>query len=102
MTKNPKWSKEEDDHLKNNYLVAKKEEILLNLLSRPWLGVKQRAKRIGIRKRKIGYSKYSFDYNYFDEINTESKAYWLGFIHRRRENPYFRRKFGSVLRPKPL
>jgi len=26
----------------------------------------------------------------------------LNFIHRRRENPYFRRKFGSVLRPKPL
>lgn len=28
----------------------------------------------------MGYTKYSFDRNYFKEINTEEKAYWLGFI----------------------
>jgi hypothetical protein len=32
----------------------------------------------GIKKRERG--KYTFNKNFFDEIDTENKAYWLGFV----------------------
>lgn len=28
----------------------------------------------------MGYIKYNYDRNYFETINSEEKAYWLGFI----------------------
>ena len=37
-------------------------------------------KNSGIEIRKTGNRKYNFNHQYFDQINTEEKAYWLGFI----------------------
>jgi hypothetical protein len=37
-------------------------------------------KGIHIRSLSEISRKYKFDYNYFDNIDTENKAYWLGFI----------------------
>ena len=31
-------------------------------------------------RSRLNESKLKFDINYFDEINNEKKAYWLGFI----------------------
>lgn len=36
---------------------------------------------VEIRSNKENSLKYTFDKNYFDVIDTENKAYWLGFIY---------------------
>lgn len=43
----------------------------------------RRFKKLGlkVRSNKENSRKYHFDENYFEEINTEDKAYWLGFIY---------------------
>lgn len=35
---------------------------------------------IKTNKNRLNLSRLKFDFNYFDEINDEKKAYWLGFI----------------------
>lgn len=37
-------------------------------------------KNIGARSHREANSKYSFDENFFNKIDTEEKAYWLGFL----------------------
>ena len=42
------------------------------------------ARRQGLKKQYItqeGRSKYTVDYHFFDVIDTEEKAYWLGFLY---------------------
>ena len=42
------------------------------------------ARRQGLKKQNItpeGRSKYTVDYHFFDVIDTEEKAYWLGFLY---------------------
>lgn len=34
-----------------------------------------------IRSNKVNSRKYNINHNYFNEIDTEEKAYWLGFIY---------------------
>ena len=36
---------------------------------------------IQARSNKINSRKYIHDFNYFETIDTEEKAYWLGFIY---------------------
>lgn len=60
-------------------------------------------KEAGIEKR-IGNGKYYFNKKYFDEINTEDKAYWIGFIwgdgyamkRRRQVSPVYEFKLDLV------
>lgn len=44
--------------------------------------LKRTTSAVKIKARKLGLSKYPYtcDYNYFDKIDSEEKAYWLGFI----------------------
>lgn len=37
--------------------------------------------KVKTRSNKINSRKYSYDMNYFDKIDTNEKAYWLGFIY---------------------
>ena len=42
------------------------------------------ARRQGLKKQIIteyGRSKYTVNYNFFDVVDTEEKAYWLGFLY---------------------
>lgn len=44
--------------------------------------IRQMVENDGLNLRKTGGRfKYSFDVSYFDNIDTEKKAYWLGFIY---------------------
>jgi DNA-binding transcriptional regulator WhiA len=39
-------------------------------------------KKLGLnRSCRTAATKYTVDHTYFNKINTESKAYWLGFIY---------------------
>lgn len=38
------------------------------------------SKNIGARSHREANSKYSFNENFFNQIDTEEKAYWLGFL----------------------
>lgn len=61
-------------------------------------GIYDALKRWGIKTRNlvINHRKYSINEEYFNDINTEEKAYWLGFIYADGfiTNPYL---FGIAL-----
>lgn len=68
------WTNEELDFLKDNYMQMSKKEIS-EILSRSPSAIGLKASRMGLKKYP-----YYCDYHYFDKIDTEEKAYWLGFI----------------------
>lgn len=75
LTISKEWTEEEIDFLKNNYINMSREE-LANALNRTKPSIQNKMKRLKLKKE----SKYIYDKDYFKDINTEEKAYWLGFI----------------------
>lgn len=75
LTISKEWTEEEVDFLKNNYINMSREE-LANALNRTKPSIQNKMKRLKLKKE----SKYVYDKDYFKDINTEEKAYWLGFI----------------------
>lgn len=71
-----RWKLEEVQYLKDNYGVITSSEIGL-YLEKSAKAVQLKAMKMGIKVEK----KYSFNENYFEEINSHDKAYWLGFIY---------------------
>jgi len=54
------------------------------LSGRTWGAIITRATTLKIGSRRasgLTHRKYTFDYNYFEVIDTQEKAYWLGFIY---------------------
>lgn len=74
LFKNTPWTDDEVEFIKNNYMEMKTSEIS-QILSRTMSAIELKAKRLGLKKYP-----YICDYHYFDEIDTEEKAYWLGFL----------------------
>lgn len=68
------WEQWELDFVKNNYMEMSKREIS-EILNRSTDAIQVKANRMGLKK-----SLYFCDYHYFDTIDTEEKAYWLGFL----------------------
>lgn len=69
-----KWTKEEDELLIENY-TSKTIEELLTLLPR-------RGKQsIYGRAHKLGLKYHTYNENYFNTIDSPTKAYWLGFLY---------------------
>lgn len=68
------WSKYELDFLRDNYFEVSNADIA-KALNRSVNAIHIQASKMGMKK-----SPYKCDYHYFDEINTEEKAYWLGFL----------------------
>jgi len=77
------WSSEEDDFLRSSYTKESQEFIQAGLPNRTWNAIIGRAVtlKVGSRRSAGLIRKYTFDFNFFDEIDTEEKAYWLGFIY---------------------
>lgn len=74
MSKNEnKWTEQELDYLVQHYDIMTQQEIANNL-NRTRSAVNLKASRLGLKK--------GFEYNrhFFNCIDTEDKAYWLGFI----------------------
>lgn len=69
------------EYIRDNYKDMTYKEITneLNKTNK----IKKDSKQIRTKASTIGLSKkkYKFDDKYFEKINTEDKAYWLGFIY---------------------
>ena len=74
LVKNSAWSCDEIEYLKNNYSKKSIKEIA-EYLNRTESSVRLKANRNGLKK-----SPYNCDYDFFKIIDSEEKAYWLGFI----------------------
>lgn len=70
-----RWTDEELEYLKENYQDKSYREI------GEYLGRKEQAIRSKMHYLGLKKSVYHCDYEYFKDINTEEKAYWLGFIY---------------------
>lgn len=69
------WTEEEVNYLKENYQKKTYRE-LAEYLGRTKCAVDLKINQLGLHKNT-----YTYDHSYFHEINTEEKAYWLGFIY---------------------
>ena len=69
------WSESEILYLKNNYLDKTISE-LSDYLGRSVNAIHLKASRLGFKK-----SKYHYDKSFFKVIDSEEKAYWLGFMY---------------------
>lgn len=70
-----RWTNEEIEYLKENYQDKSYKEI------GEYLGRKEQAIRSKMHYLGLKKSIYHCNYNYFETIDTEDKAYWLGFIY---------------------
>lgn len=77
MKRHTIWSCDELDYLKNNYKNMTYKEISYSI-GRTEAATKRMAERLGLRKGR--YYKYRYNRNFFEKIDSEEKAYWLGFI----------------------
>lgn len=68
------WTEDEINFIKENYMEMTTSDIS-NILNRTPDAVQLKARRLGLKKYP-----YYCDYHYFDNIDTEEKAYWLGFL----------------------
>lgn len=74
LFKTSPWTDDEVNFVKDYYMEMKTSDIS-KLLNRTNSAIELKASRLGLKKYP-----YMCDYHYFDEIDTEEKAYWLGFL----------------------
>lgn len=72
------WTQEEIEYLKNNYKLPYKD--LIKKLNRTRGAIQIKLKRLGYTKNKYELTKRNFNKSFFHVIDSEEKAYWLGFI----------------------
>lgn len=72
------WSEIDDDYIREHYTLMTYAEIAL-ALGRTKSAVQSRCHKLGLMK-KTSSKKKVLNSNYFESIDTEEKAYWLGFI----------------------
>lgn len=72
---NIRWKEEEIAFLRGNYLSMTKKQIAEKLNRTPQ-AVQLKANKIGLKKPE----KYIYNKQFFKNIDTEEKAYWLGFF----------------------
>ena len=69
------WNEQEIEFLKNNYSEMTNKEIA-EKLGRTKTSIDIKANKLGLKS-----SIYTCNLDYFKEIDSEEKAYWLGFIY---------------------
>lgn len=73
--RNGVWEDYEINFIKENYKDMTSNE-MAKKLDRTKSAIDLKINRLGLKK-----SKYTYDKDFFEEIDTEDKAYWLGFIY---------------------
>lgn len=75
LTNNQEWTFEEINYLLKNHQNQTKAEIALHL--------NRTETAVSVKMSKLGLilPKYHYDRSFFKNINTEEKAYWLGFMY---------------------
>jgi hypothetical protein len=74
LFKKDPWTNDEMNFVKENYMEMKTADISRQL-NRTMSSIELKASRMGLKKYP-----YTCDYFYFNDIDTEEKAYWLGFL----------------------
>lgn len=74
LIKKDKWNEEDIEYVKKNYSIMPTKDIA-KILNRTESAVQIKARRLGLKKYP-----YNCNYRFFETIDTEEKAYWLGFI----------------------
>lgn len=72
------WTESEDKYIKENYINKTYKEIG-EVIGRSRSAVQARCRKLGLIKGYDSHKK-ELNSNYFEVIDTEEKAYWLGFI----------------------
>lgn len=70
------WTNDDLEFLKENYNKYTKKQ-LAQMLDKTTNAIQVKASRLGLKREE----KYFYDKNFFEHIDTEGKAYWLGFIY---------------------
>lgn len=73
--RNVPWEARELQFIHDNYQSMTNKEIA-EFLGRSKTAVDLKVNRLGLKK-----SKYTYNHDFFENIDTEDKAYWLGFIY---------------------
>lgn len=76
ITNKNEWSNAEIEYLKNNYQTKTYRELSNELEGRTKTAIDLKISKLGLTK-----TQYVYDHNFFENIDTEEKAYWLGFIY---------------------
>jgi len=76
ITNNNEWSDAEIEYLKNNYQTKTYKELSKELVGRTKTAIDLKINRLGLKK-----SIYTYNHDFFEFIDTEEKAYWLGFMY---------------------
>ena len=87
-----KWKEEEISFIKNNYNNYSNVE-LGEMLNRTPNSIQMKIKRLGLKRD----DQYTYNISFFHNINTEEKAYWLGFIYADGYTQYNPQKRNSEL-----
>lgn len=75
LVKKDSWTEEEIEFLKSVYYDFSNSEIA-EMMGRTQNSIHIKGSKLGLKK-----SPYYCDYDFFHNIDTEEKAYWLGFIY---------------------
>ena len=70
-----KWKEEDIKFLKENYKNFTNKE-LAQILNRTKTAISIKLSKLGLKK-----TKYYYNEDYFETIDSEEKAYWLGFLY---------------------
>jgi len=73
------WSIEEIDYLKDNFRINTIKDTS-TYLNRSRSAVQSKLRKMGLIKDEKSRIRYKYNSDVFEIINTEEKAYWLGFI----------------------
>lgn len=74
LVKTDRWTEKEIEFLKENCNILTYKEIA-KVLNRTTSAISLKSKKLGIKKYE-----YNCNKNFFENIDSEEKAYWLGFI----------------------
>ncbi len=79
------WSREEENYLILNYNIKSLEEICFKLSKKTKAQILNKAHRLKLKlsetnRSLTAFRKDYFNQDYFENIDTFEKAYWLGFI----------------------
>ncbi len=76
ITNSNEWSSEEINFLINNYQTKTNKELSELLQGRTKTAIDLKLNKLGLNK-----SPYTYNHDFFENIDTEEKAYWLGFFY---------------------
>lgn len=72
------WTEEELNFLYDNYMSLSRKD-MARTLNKNKSSIDSKMRTLGLKRGKV--RKYSLNEKYFENIDSEEKAYWLGFLY---------------------